>query len=176
MHTRHLFVALAFLPLLSGCWSKTVKISQSGTGAILQTDQYIQAMPVGNKVVDPQLGKEIWLGVAAMSGFGANVASGTATIHYFDSGTSVAGLNINVYPPAKGKFYEAWIAIPGKDPVSMGHLTSATADVRNQASLKVKEDLHAATSVFVTLEEDDGNPAAGDDKIAEGIVKDRTRQ
>ena len=131
-------------------------------------------MPKGGEVVDEKRGKELWLAVGAMSGINTHPANGVAQAHYFEDGTYLHTMQLNIELPTDGFFYEGWLIAENKKPVSIGHLRSIVGDVRHQLEFESDQDLREYTGVLVTLESDDGNPAPAE-HVAEGKMTMRER-
>lgn len=131
-------------------------------------------MPKGGEVVDERRGKELWLAVGAMNGVNSHPANGVAISHYFEDGTYLHTMDLNVELPKDGFFYEGWLVREGEDPVSTGHLRSLFGDVRHRMEFEVDRDLRDRMNVVVTLERDDGDPAPAE-HVAEGMMVVRER-
>ncbi len=132
-------------------------------------------MPKEGEIAHPTGGLEEWLGVGAMSATGTTPANGVAQAHFFEKGLYLFTVNLNIETPPEGAFYEAWVS-DGTNTVSMGHLQNPMGDVRHSVKFESNQDLRTYTSVSVSQEADDGNPALGGTVVASGVLKDSTRQ
>ncbi len=168
-------ILITLLPLLlitascSRSNSVTVK-DDEGIGTAIVT----QPVPVNGKVQDPVWGEEVYLSIAALSGVNDYNANGVGQSHYFDGGTYIHTIQLNVQQASDGYFYEGWLVQEGSDPISTGHLRSPTGDVRHNLRFETMEDLRSYEQVMITLERDDGNPDPGE-QVAEGTLKTRQR-
>jgi hypothetical protein len=160
---------LCVLVLLSACRGEEVGVGEEQGSITIK-----QVMP-GGELRDPKYGKELWLAVGAMAGVEGTPANGVTDAHFFEDGTYVMGIQLNIERPSDGYFYEGWLVRENpKDTMSVGHLKSLFGDVRHFLKFKDERDLRAYTKVIVTLEVDDGNPAPAR-HVAEGVLKERTR-
>lgn len=136
------------------------------------TELFNQAMPSGGKVSDETHGDEVWFAYGAASGIGGTAANGVLMAHRFADGTYVHTAQVNIALEPEGSFYEGWLMHPKtRDVVSTGHLTSHFGDVRHFLKFETDRDLREYTSVQITLEEDDGNPAPSEIQVAGGVLK-----
>jgi hypothetical protein len=146
MKTRALSLAVLSLSLaLGGCFSK-------------------------QETTHPQFGKELWVGVAALSGTKDPTINGAAIGHAFLDGTFVETIQLNIDPAPKGKDYGVWLLQQSTDaPIFLGFLSSATNDVRHGLTYKGKENPRTYKTVSVTLQ-DIGKHTAPGTEIAKGTV------
>ena len=136
-------------------------------------EQHVRAMP-GKTIVDEQRGEEVWFAIGVMDGVNGTPANGIVQSHFFEDGTSLITIQLNIEVPPDGFFYEAWLDRWSLEPLSLGHLRNPMSDVRHDRTFESKKDLREYTNVFVTREADDGNPAPGM-RVAEGVLKERKR-
>ena len=160
--------ALLLLPLLGACTRK------DSTGKSLGKEVFDTAMPVGGEVNDPEHGREAWLAVGPVEGMEMSPANGVVTEHYFEDGTFILGMQVNIAPPDDGFFYEAWLVEDGEQDVSLGHLTNPSGDGRHQLRFTVKKDYRNRTAIAITREANDGNPEPGA-IVARALLKERRR-
>ena len=161
MKPHSILLCLALL-VLASC-------NRSSTDDVLATEEIVRAMPKGGEVVDEKRGKELWLAVGAMGGVNEHPANGVALAHYFENGTYLLTVDLNIELPPDGFFYEGWLLDEGKDPVSAGHFRSVFGDVRHRLEFETDEDFRGSLNVIVTVEPDDGNPAPAE-HVAEGTM------
>jgi len=136
-------------------------------------EKHSRAMP-GKEIVDAKRGKELWFAVGILEGMEETQANGVVQSHFFEDGTSLITIQLNIEVPPDGFFYEAWLDRGSLEPLSLGHLRNPMSDVRHERTFESKKDLREYTNVFVTREADDGNPAPGM-RVAEGVLKERKR-
>jgi hypothetical protein len=137
----------------------------------LDTEEVMQVMPQGGKIVDPDHGEEVWFAIGPMEGVGTTPANGVAQLHVFKDGATVQTMQMNIERAPDGFFYEGWLVNPeGGDPISSGHATSNFGDTRHFLHYTSDQDLRAYTKAVLTLERDDGNPAPAE-HVAEGTLK-----
>ena len=128
-------------------------------------------MPSAKGVVDQQHGKEVWFAFGAMSGSNDVPANGVTQAHYFEDGSYLHNLKVNIARSEDGFFYEGWVVSEdGKDWKSLGHLQSHFADARHGVQFRGTQDVRKYLNVRVTLEQDDGDPSPGK-IVAEGRLK-----
>jgi len=138
-------------------------------------DRVVYNVPTGDdQFRDEAHGQEAWFAVGAMQGVG-ELANGVVQAHVFDDGAYRLELQLNIERAPDGSFYEAWLAEEGSTPVSLGHLYSRFGDARHTLQYDAQEDLRSMTRVQVTLEPDDGDPAQGQELVAEGTLVARER-
>jgi len=172
MYTRTLLLMTGLL-FLNACSRTSVHVGESEKGI---TQVVNTAMPTGGKIDDPDHGKEVWLGVGAVSGTADTPANGVAAGHYLEDGTYFLGLQVNIYAAPRGSFYEVWIA-PSDDKQSwipFGHLTNPVGDVRHTLNAHQKGDFRKKRKIIITQELDDGNPDPSE-VVAEAELIPRTR-
>tara|TARA_Y100000310_G_C20634304_1_gene790368 strand:+ start:789 stop:1313 length:525 start_codon:yes stop_codon:yes gene_type:complete len=170
MRMKKLLTLLPLIALIAACSSKD-KVSVDQEGSDKYTEKHIMAMPNSKQIVDQVHGKELWFAIAPMGGVDGMPANGVTQSHYFEDGTYLHNLKLNVERPEDGFFYEGWVVHPEtKDWVSLGHLNSNFGDVRHGLQFRGEQDLREYLQVKVTLEQDDGNPSPGD-VVAEGVLK-----
>lgn len=160
---------LGILMVLSACGS-TKEAKEKTIG----TEVFVTAMPVGGEVNDPEHGREVWLAVGPVEGTEENPANGVATAHYFEDGTFILGMQVNVAPAENNFFYEVWLLKEGENDVSLGHLTNPLGDVRHQLHFEAKEDYRDRMAIAITREPDDGNPEPGI-VVARALLQKRQR-
>lgn len=164
-------LGLLILPL-GGCRRDTVEVGKEET---LGSESFKVIMPKHGEVSDPEHGKGIWFAIGPVTGVEGTPANGVVQAHFFEDGTFLLGLQINIEKPKDGFFYEGWLegVDPGKR-VSVGHLQSTFGDVRHHLRFKDALDLRPYRKVLVTLEVDDGNPDPGE-RVAEAVLQARQR-
>ncbi|PIR52847.1 hypothetical protein COU76_04345 [Candidatus Peregrinibacteria bacterium CG10_big_fil_rev_8_21_14_0_10_49_10] len=145
------------------------KDSAVGTNPDNWTEKVEVAMPKADKVVDEQHGAEVWFAIGAVANSGDLPANGVAQAHYFEDGSYLQNLKVNIERPENGFFYEGWL-VDGESWVSLGHLQSHFGDARHAVQFRQVQDLRSYLQVRVTWEKDDGDPAPGD-VVAEGLLK-----
>lgn len=119
----------------------------------------------------PQFGKEVWVGVAALSGTKNPSVNGAAIGHLFADGTFVQTVQLNVEKLGAKHDYGVWLYGKNSDDrVFVGFLQNPTADVRHSLTFTKKLDLSAYTAVSVTLQ-DTGKSAIPGPEVAHGEVK-----
>ena len=128
----------------------------------------------GRTFRDPEFGEEVWLGVGAMSGVEGVNANGVAQANYYEGGLYRHSVQLNIERAPKDHFYEGWVVKEGEEPISTGHVKSRLGDVRHALSFDTEQDLREYTTVVITLEPDDGNPAPAE-HVAEGTLVKRER-
>ena len=138
-------------------------------------EEIIGAMPTNGEVRDPIHGREAWLAVGAIEGEEGTPANGVVTAHYFEDGTFILGMQVNIALPPDKSFYEAWL-VPndGNEWIPLGHLTSLHGDARHHVKFEAKEDYRKYLALAITLEKDDGNEDPSS-QIAHALLKRRTR-
>ncbi|OGJ57086.1 hypothetical protein A3H22_03695 [Candidatus Peribacteria bacterium RIFCSPLOWO2_12_FULL_55_15] len=159
---------MIFLPILGAC---TKKDSAEKT---IRKEVFVTAMPVGGEVNDPDHGRETWLAVGPVEGTEGSPANGVGTAHYFEDGTFILGMQVNIAPPEDGFFYEAWLVKEGENDVSLGHLTNPSGDARHQLRFMAEEDYRDRATIAITREPDDGNPESGI-VVARAVLTKRQR-
>ncbi len=155
---RLLLIAVPLL-ILSACAKKAE--SDVGVGKQIGSQTLKQVMPGEGPIDTPDHGKEFWLGVGAMGGAPGINANGVTQAHYLEDGTFIHTIQLNIERAPDGSFYEGWLVNPEGLRISTGHLRTPFGDVRHQLKYLGEKDLRFYTRVEVTLEADDGNPAAG---------------
>ena len=170
---RYFLLGGLFLAL-GGCSPETVKVSIGDDDATIGTQVLQQVLPGQGPVTTSDHGKEFWFALTAMEGAHGAIANGVAQAHYMEDGTFIHTIQLNIERAPDGSFYEGWLTQPGSEPVSTGHFRTPFGDVRHQLKYIGKEDLRSYTTVLVTLEDDDGNPAASA-SVAEGVLKEIKR-
>lgn len=175
MRISSLLFLSSFVVVLSACSSTvpveqatSVKVSTGGTTQTVNT-----AMPIGVQTL-PGHGQEVGMAYGAVSGVDRFITNGVVNAHYLKDGSTTIGLQMNIEVPADGYFYEGWIEKADGSLLSLGHLTNPFNDVRHGTRFQSEEDLRSATKIRITLEKDDGNPAAGTD-VATAILKPTSR-
>lgn len=161
---KYCFIVLACTLLIS-C-NRTTEPKQN-----LKTEfEYKQTVPQG-EITDEKKGKQVWFAYGALRGVQDVPASGVAQSFVFENGSTQHGLQVNVGLPGDDRFYEGWLFNPDtEDMISTGHLRSLLGDERHVLQFTTEEDLQKYTSVIITIESDDGNPAPGK-RVVEGILK-----
>jgi hypothetical protein len=168
MQRTTLIVGLSAL-LLTACAGK--EDATVGTNEDEWTSKMEVAMPGAGGVVDQNHGKEIWFAIAPMSGSNDVPANGVTQAHYFEDGTYLHNLKVNIARSEDGFFYEGWVVSDdGEDWESLGHLQSHFADARHGVQFRGTQDVRKYLNVRVTLEQDDGDPSPGK-IVAEGRLK-----
>lgn len=170
---KHFFFLSGLLALLAGCVPEAVKVGNDDN-ATIGTQVLQQVMPGQSPVTTPDHGRELWFALTAMGGVPGTPANGVAQAHYLEDGTFIHTIQLNIERAPEGFFYEAWLSKSGGEPVSTGHLRTPFGDVRHQLKHIGDADLRSYTSVRVTLEKDDGNPAPSE-TVAEGLLKEIKR-
>lgn len=160
---------LGILMVLGACGS--TKESKEKT---IGKEVFVTAMPVGGEINDPTHGREAWLAVGPVEGTEGTPANGVVTAHYFEDGTFILGMQVNIVPPEDDFFYEAWLVQNGETDVSLGHLTNPFGDVRHQLRFSVEEDYRNRTIIAITREPDDGNVEPGI-VVARAMLKKQQR-
>lgn len=169
-------VLLAVLVLaLSAC--SAVRIGSTGDNEQVIGNQHVPVIMLqGKELTDPNHGKELWLGVAPISGVGDMNANGVIQGQYFEDGTYFHSLKVNIELPPAGKQYIGWLLEPdGKEWVRTGELSSPTRDVRHGLRLTLQRDLRMFTVVRVTLESVGSEPTKAL-VVAEGTLKEQKRR
>ncbi|MEK7201617.1 MAG: anti-sigma factor [Patescibacteria group bacterium] len=156
------------LIFLSACGSRGEKEKTIGK------EVFVTAMPIGGEVNDPDHGREAWLAVGPVEGTEGSPANGVVTAHYFEDGTFILGMQVNIAKPEDDFFYEAWLVQEGENDVSLGHLTNPSGDVRHQLHFQAEEDYRNRAAIAITREPDDGNPEPGT-VVARAMLKKRQR-
>lgn len=167
MRRAALFMGL--LLILSAC-SRTKRAEEKTIGK----EVFTTVMPVGGEINDPDHGRETWLAVGPVEGTEGTPANGVVTAHYFEDGTFILGMQVNIAPPEDDFFYEAWLVQDGENDISLGHLTNPSGDVRHQLRFTANEDYRNRMAIAITREPDDGNPAPGI-VVARAMLKRRQR-
>lgn len=168
---RRSAITLIGIVALTAC-SRVEDSASVQTNQENRTEKIEVAMPSGNEIVDEQHGRELWFAIAPMSGVDGEPANGVTQAHYFEDGTYLHNLKVNIARNEDGFFYEGWVA-NSDDPaawVSLGHLQSYFGDVRHAVQFRGEQDLREYLQVKVTRERDDGNPLPGL-VVAEGTLK-----
>lgn len=159
---------LLFLPLLGACTKRDSTEKTNGK------EVFVTAMPVGGEINDPDHGREVWLAVGPVEGTEGSPANGVVTAHYFEDGTFILGMQVNIAKPEDDFFYEAWLVQEGENDMSLGHLMNPSGDVRHQLRFQTKEDYRNRAAIAITREPDDGNPEPGI-VVARAMLKKRQR-
>jgi len=142
-----------------------------GTNTEEWTEKVEVAMPTGGDIIDDAHGKEVWFAIGPMSGVGDTPANGVAQAHYFEDGSYLQNLKVNINLSEDGYFYEGWVVSEdGKDWISLGHLQAHFGDARHGVQFRGQQDLRKHLYVRVTQEADDGDPSPGE-VVAEGRLK-----
>ena len=116
-------------------------------------------------------GKELWLSVVPLTGVGRVNANGAAQAHYFEDGTFVLSLGLNIDPASKGSLYTGWlIREDGTDVQPIGILVNLKGDVRHQASFQSTKDLRDHPRLQITLA-DEASAGEPGRLVAEGFLK-----
>lgn len=124
----------------------------------------------------PQFGKEVWVGVAALSGTKDPAVNGAAIGHLFEDGTFVESVQLNIDPAPRGSEYGAWLTNDKRtERIFLGVLSSATNDVRYNLSYKGKDDPRPFTIASVTLQSE-GKHAVPGQEVANGKVSNEQSQ
>ncbi len=162
---------IAVLSLLLISCKEQVEVSSPDDTTI----EYNVPMPSGGEFTDVEEGSEEWFAIGPMAGVGESKANGVAEGHVFETGVYRFTMQLNVERAPDGSFYEAWLVNPStQDTVSAGHLSSHFGDVRHYLQYQTDKDMRDYTTVKVTLEADDGNPAPAT-PVAEGAIVHRKR-
>ena len=159
---------LLLLPFLGACAKKDSAEKTIGK------EVFVTAMPVGGEVNDPDHGREVSLAVGPVEGTEGSPANGVVTAHYFEDGTFILGMQVNIALPEDEFFYEAWLVEDGENDVSLGHLTNPQGDVRHQLRFQANKDYRDRLAIAITREPDDGNPEPGV-IVARAMLKKRQR-
>jgi len=168
---RRITFTLIGLLLLTAC-GKPSENATVGTNEEDWTEEHTVAMPTGGKIVDSVHGKEIWFAIAPVSGVNQEPANGVTQAHYFEDGSYLHNLKVNIAMNEDGFFYEGWVTNTDEKSewMSLGHLNSHFGDVRHAVQFRGEVDLRDHLQVKVTREQDDGDPSPGI-VVAEGILK-----
>jgi hypothetical protein len=166
---------LSFALLLSACWGgdQTVQVQNPGTesGAIIETEKVEVVMNNGKAITDPAHGKEKGFWYGAVTGVDATKANGVGFTYFFEDGSYLHTINLNVEKLPKGEYYVAWLtAEGGADPVKVGSMSSVFGDARHSARLDTKADLADNNHVLIT-KETTKDPSAPGTKVAGGLLK-----
>lgn len=165
---RTIFLCTALL-LVSACSKDNAQ--KVNTNADEWTEKVEVAMPQGGDIVDDAHGKEVWFAIGPMAGTGDTPANGVAQAHFFEDGSYLQNLKVNIGQPEDGFFYEGWVVSEdGKDWVSLGHMQSHFGDARHGVQFREPQDLRKHLNIRVTREPDDGDPSPGT-IVAEGRLK-----
>lgn len=165
---RTVFATITLSLLLVSCGNKTVK-----TEVVIGKEVLTTVMPIG-KVEHPVHGAETYFGVGAISGEGKYQANGVAQLHVFENNSSLVDVRLNIEKAAAGFQYVAWIVGSDNVRVRIGELASILGDARHAVNASLKENLHSATSVIVTVQK--GSVAKDTDPVvAMGTLKERKR-
>lgn len=166
---KSLLLIASSLVLLTACGSKGPTVE-----SVPQSVQEITIpMPHKGEIAHPTGGLEKWFAITPMSGVGDTPANGVAQAHYFEKGLYLHTMQVNIAPAEAGYFYEAWVS-DGTNTVSLGHLSNNFGDARHSIQFESDQDLRTYLSVKVTKQKD-GTAAMGP-IVAEGTLKDSTRQ
>lgn len=168
---RIAFVLVPFV-LFAACKKESVSIVGSGKDMGSQT--LVQVLPGKGPIETPDHGKELWFAITPLTGLKGKPANGVTQAHYLEDGTFLVTVQLNIERAPDGFFYEAWLANDAGVEVTLGHLRTPFGDVRHQLKFLGKQDLRTYSKFFVTLEKDDGNPAASE-AVAEGKLVERKR-
>lgn len=170
---KRVFVSASLCLLLSSC-KESVRIF-SDEDAPIGNQVIRQVLPGQGPVEAPGHGKELWFAIGAMTGVPGVNANGVAQGHYLEDGVSIVTVQLNIEEAPDGSFYEAWLVSSDESALkSIGHLRTPFGDVRHSVKFIEETDIRGFTAVRVTLEKDDGNPAASA-PVAEGVWKERKR-
>ncbi len=170
---KKLALSLVIIPLvLSACGKDEVSVDQGEMETIIYKVPMLEGGP--GKYKDVNHGEELWFAIGAMTGTEGVNANGMAQANYFEKGKYRHNLQLNIERAPDGYFYEGWLVREGSTPVSLSHLRSRFGDVRHSLNFEEDQDLREHTTVWVTLEQDDGNPQPGQ-LVAEGILQMRDR-
>lgn len=159
---------IGILLVLTACGTKGEEEKTIGK------EVFVTAMPVGGEVNDPDHGREVWLAIGPVEGTEESPANGVVTAHYFEDGTFILGMQVNIAKPENDFFYEAWLVKEGENDVSLGHLTNPSGDVRHQLRFVAEKDYRNYVAIAITREPDDGNPEPGT-VVARAMLKKRQR-
>lgn len=119
----------------------------------------------------PQFGKEVWLGIAAVSGTKDAGINGAALGHFFEQGKYVLSIQLNIDKAPKGKEYHAWLEKDGDTSREyIGELMPPTGDVRHVLNFSSEKDLRDHTLVTVTLQ-NAGQIAVPGEILAKGTLE-----
>ena len=171
---KKLALSLVLISLvLSSCGKKEeISVEQVEMETIIYKVPMLEGGP--GKYKDVNHGEELWFAMGAMTGKAGVNANGMVQANYFEKGRYRSNLQLNVERAPDGYFYEGWLVKDGFVPVSLSHLRSRFGDVRHSLNFEADQDLREYTTVWVTMEKDDGNPQPGK-KVAEGILVHRER-
>ncbi len=175
-----LFALSSGLLLLTACGNQTVEVSNPDTesGAIIETEKVSVVMNDGKAITDPQHGKEKGFWYGAVTGVDATKANGVAFTYYFEDGSYLHTLNLNIEVLPKNEYYVGWLTdASGNNPVKLGWMSSLFGDVRHSVRLDTKTDLSNHTRILVT-KETTKDPSSPGTPVANGEVKryDRPQQ
>ncbi len=166
---RHPFILLYIsVFLISGCGS--LQRLTIGGDDVIGTQEIQVALPVEGKLVDPVHGKETWFAYGPIVGVNGMHANGVIQAFFFEDEAFLHTMQLNIEPAKEGSYYEGWLVDGAGVRVSASDMRNRFADARHQLRFDVPRDLRAYQKVVVTLEKDDGNPAAGQE-VAEGMLK-----
>lgn len=160
---------LACLLLLVACSKPQVKIGDEP-----QKGRSEYSIPDKSVAVDPDHGREVALGVTALTGTGGTQANGVAQASLFSDGAARAVLQLNIARTEAGEYYEAWLRNPATgEKVSLGQVTSKLGDARHGARKDVKKDPRDFSEVVITREQE--SPAVAGVTVAVGTLKFQRR-
>ena len=176
MTTKQLTAILPLLVLILTACNSAPEDKIVGTNDDEWTEKVEVAMPDGGRIVDRQHGEELWFAIAPITGVGEALANGVTQAHYFEDGTYLHNLKVNIERAKDTFFYEGWVANSENKSEweSLGHLSSHFADVRHAVQFRGEADLREHLMVKLTLEQDDGDPLPGL-LVAEGVLKVTSR-
>ena len=168
------FITLTFLFLATFSLNGCLKLREPETAPIGQ--QTVQRVfPQRGNIVDAKHGKELWFAIGPVAGIGHTMANGVANSHYFEDGSSLVAIQLNIAVPEDGSFYEAWL-IPqnGVAGLRMGQLTNTFNDVRHQLRFETKADVRNSLKIVVRLQKIGTEQGSGP-VVAEGNLVERKR-
>ncbi len=129
--------------------------------------------PQRHQVTDPRHGKELWLATGPISGTGGTSANGIIQGHYFQDGTMIEMVNINIAPAGKKLHYVAWaVRQSPPDKINLGALQNPLGDARHSVTYSEQKDLRDHIMIEVTQENARENTVQSK-LVAIGVLKVR---
>lgn len=165
---------------LAGCSSQgqiTINNNQasSSSGGVIAVQKLQELMPTGKQLVDPTHGKEEGLAYGAMGGANGMLANGVVTAHYFQDGSTIIGLQVNIADAKAGTYYNAWLMNDdGSQPINLGQLENSPGDVRHSLHFESKDNLQVYRKVAVTIQQTGGSQTPGQ-TVASGTLQTTSR-
>lgn len=158
-------VSIVAFALLSACSSGgTVTInnqSSSESGGVIGVQKMQMLMPTGKQLVDPTHGVEEGLAYGAVTGVSGVLANGVATAHYFQDGSTIIGVQVNIADAKDGMFYDAWLTSDGLQPIDLGQLENSPGDVRHSLHFESKNNLQTYSKIVISLQQKGGGQTPG---------------